>query len=239
MKTWAAFTVLLVLGTVPTRAGEKDKAATLRGEIEFLELQRDVDKTLLREAMLLAGRGEMQAMADPLNAEEARKQSKVERDALEKFIEGKREAVIERTSELKRKASELAAMEKLEEKSAASRRVSQPNRIARTSDTPGDDKERQELIEKMEEAQVEVQLLQMQTQLYQQPLSEALRALANAEFAASNDKTQQDKADAARKRFEKSREKYVNFSKKLQLEQSKLNGLQMRSGMGGMGGGMR
>ena len=122
------------------------------------------------------------------------------------------------------------------EKTAAIQRVPRPNQPVK----PSDDKDRQGLIEKMEEAQIEVQLLQLQTQLYQQPLYEALQALANAEFAASNDETQREKADAERKRFNNVKTKYVNFNKVLRLEQEKVAELQKCLGLGGMGsmGGM-
>lgn len=76
----------------------------------------------------------------------------------------------------------------------------------------------------------------MKTQLYQQPLNEALQTLAKAEIAAGNDETQREKADAARKRFKKVRSKYVELSKKLQLEQDEVAELRNRLGLSGMGG---
>ncbi|SIO56771.1 hypothetical protein SAMN05444166_5292 [Singulisphaera sp. GP187] len=71
-------------------------------------------------------------------------------------------------------------------------------------------------------------------------MSKAIDALATAEFAASDDETQQAKAEAARKEYEKIKAKYIVFSKRLQLEQRELQSIQQSIGMGGgMGGGFR
>ena len=69
-----------------------------------------------------------------------------------------------RTVELKKKTNGL---------SAALQRANRPNAPA----TPGEDKDRPGLIEKLEAAQVEVQLLQLQANMYQQELNEALNNL--------------------------------------------------------------
>src|SRR4051794_12919486 len=123
MKTWTALALLLILGGVSARAEDNDKVATLRGEIELSEIERDVDKELLREAMMLAGRARMRETADRTDSVEARKRSQAESDALEVFIQTKKVAVVERTAELKKKASEVSALEK----SAAIQRVTRPN----------------------------------------------------------------------------------------------------------------
>jgi len=105
---------------------------------------------------------------------------------------------------------------------------------------PREEGDQQTLVKELEEAQVEAELLQMQSQLYRPPLNETMQALAAAEFAASNDESQRDKADAARKRYVKARDTYLELSKKLRLAQSKVDELQNRIDFGGMmGGGFR
>ncbi|GAC1450402.1 MAG: hypothetical protein NVSMB9_34820 [Isosphaeraceae bacterium] len=238
MKTWTAFALLLVLGSLPVLADEKDKVATLRGEIELLKIQRDVDKTLLREAMLLEGRRVMKPRTTPPNDDRARKLVEEEQVILKNFIDRKRDDLVKRTLELGSKASELAALKN----SVANQGTPRPNPNATTGATPINDKDREALFEKMEDAQVEVQLLQTQAQLYQQGLNQALHELANAEFAASQDKAQQDKADQARKGLDKAKNHYLSINKKFHDEQRKLSELQSRLGMimgPGVGGGFQ
>src|SRR5262249_50093504 len=132
-------------------------------EIELLELEQDVDKTLLREAMLNLGRLTLsQATAQEVPAE-LRKRHAAEVEALKEFIAEKKDAFSRRSDELKGKRAGLAKAATRPRAAAAGRAEAAP-----------DDKERQGLTEKLEEAQVEVQLLQMQINLYQQPLSEAI-----------------------------------------------------------------
>lgn len=229
MKTLAAFAVLLVLGVLPARAEDDDKVATLRGELQLLELGRDVDKALLREAMMTAGRAAMGQTAKRPDSEEARKRFAVESAALDEFIKAKSEAVLKRTAVLEKRTAELAA---------ATRRGNRPNQQPK----PTDDKDRPGLIEKMEEGQVEVQLLRAKYQMYQQKLNQVLNAVATAEIAADSDETQREKAESARKEFNDFRKKYVDFSKQFQLEQDKVTELRSRlglPGMSGIGGGFR
>lgn len=178
MKTLAAFAVLLVLAVVPSRAddkittlrdeiehlqihrGDEDKGSALQGEIELLQIQQDVDKTLLREAMMVAGRARFVRMADRPDTDEAKKRAAVEAEVVEVFIREKQEAVLRRTAELKKKANELSAA-----------------RMKANPPVKPDDKDRPELIEKLEEARVEVQLLLMQSQMFQKKLNEALNPL--------------------------------------------------------------
>ena len=61
-----------------------------------------------------------------------------------------------------------------------------------------------------------------------------------AEIAASRDESQKAKADAARKEFDRVKAKYVDFSKRFQVEQDRLDEMRRMTGMmGGMGGGFR
>src|SRR4051812_44358676 len=73
MKTWPAFSVLLVLCVGTSRAQEKP-APILddKVELELAELEQDVDKTLLREAMLLLGRKGLVPLSERPTSEEAR-----------------------------------------------------------------------------------------------------------------------------------------------------------------------
>jgi hypothetical protein len=224
MKTLTAFTVVLTLGIVSALADEPDKANALRGEIEVLQIQQDVDKTLLNEALLLVDRARLKLMA-----ETARTEAAVKNTALEVFIKEKSEAVAKRAAELKGKAFELAALER----GTATQKVSRPK--------PIDDGDRQRQIEELEGAQLEVQLLQMQVQLHQQPLTEALQNVAQADFAAESNPDMREKAETERKRYEKAKAKFIEFSKRFRLEQEKMRRLQESLGGAGMGfgGGFR
>jgi hypothetical protein len=220
MRTWAALAVFLTL-CVPATAQPP-------GEVELLELEQDVDKTLLREAMLNLGRLDLKQATGRDVTDGVRKRDAADAEALKQFIAEKKHAFSRRSDVLKEKRAESA-------KAAAQQRVA----TARRAESAADEKERQGLIEKLEEAQIEVQLLQMQINLLQQPLNEAVQAAANAEFAAGNDATKKGEAEAARERLNKARERYVGVSKRLQMEQSKMSELQTRLGSGGMGGGFR
>jgi hypothetical protein len=216
MKTWPAFAILLVLGLAPSRAQEKPAPAQDdRVELKLAELEQDVDLTLIREAMLLRGRKGLVPLSKRPTSDEDRRREEEDTLDLEKYIQGKKQDIIERSA-------------RLESKKIPAKTTTRGSKPAEA--------DRQGLIEKIQNAQVEVQLLQMQVNLYQKPLDEAINALAEADFAASTDPSQQAKAEAARKRFDKAKAKYVDLSKRLQLEQSKMGEMQMRIGMGGMGG---
>lgn len=231
MKTWTALALLLALGVAPAkgqgRTEEPEKTASLPAEIELLELEQDVDRGLIREALVTIARSSVRRRSVSSDDKEL--------DALKEFVEVTKHHFLARAAEIRTKRAGL--VRPAGPRGASSR--DQAGRPPAPSASPVDDREKQALIEKAEEAQIEVQLLQAQTQLYQQPLHEAIQSLAAAEFAAGDDKAQQEKAEAARSRFEKAKARYVGFSRKLQVEQDKLQGLQMRLNMGGMGGGFR
>ena len=217
MKIPAAFALLLVFG-VPTEA-QPTPPRTETIESELLQLEQDADKTLLSEALLVRGRKAMQQRADAQPGESP---------ALRDFIAEKKRSIIKRSEE----------MREMRSKSTATK--------ARAA-APLAEADRQKLIEKMANAQVEVQLLQTQSQLYQGALTEAINALATAELVASGDENQRQKVDAARKEYEKAKSRVVEVGKRLTTEQAKLNEMYqttgfmggMGMGMGGMGGGMR
>jgi len=243
MKTCTAFALLLVLGVIPAKAQEQDKKpeenqASVSSRIELLELEQDVDKTLLHDAMLQLGRSSLRKMPDRPGFENRfmeAQQANVA--ALKELIEDKKHAYTRRSDELKKLRAEL-------KKQQITPAIPTHNPVGQVRN-PVDEKERQGLVEKLVESQVESQLLQSQEQSYQQRLNESIQALTQAEFAADNDPTQKEKADAARKRFDKAKTKYVDITKRLQAEQGKIGELQSRTGyfgmggMGGMGGGMR
>jgi hypothetical protein len=237
MKTWPVLVAFLILSAVPSRAqqpGEAlEKSARIRGEMDILALEQEVDTQLLREALITRGHVGMSGRRD-----EAAKQAEVAIEVLERFIKDKKHAIVERAIELKSKDAELANAAKAAARPAPP--PTPPNRPLPPPTARREEGERQEFIKELEEAQVEVELLQMQSQMYRPPLNEAMETLAAAEFAASTDESQRDKADAARKRYVKAREKYLELSKKLHVEQTRVNDLQNRINFGGMmGGGMR
>jgi hypothetical protein len=230
MRILAAAALLLLLGAQANAQTSAQPAPPRKPSIRFelLELEQEVDKSVLREAMLQLGRKAMK----PAPAAEAEKADQAaEVAALRGCIDEKKRAIIERSDELKAMQAES-------------------NRVRATTSAPANPNtltqaDRQALIEKVETAQIELQLLQKQVQLFGQPLNEAVDTLANAEVAASNDESQRGKAEAARKQYEKAKAKYVEVSKKFQEEQDRMNGMQLKlnmggmAGMGGMGGGFR
>src|SRR5947209_1470186 len=98
MKTCALIAVSLVLGVDSARADEPDKLTSLRGEIEFLEIEHDVDKTLMREAMLNLGRNTMAGLAGSPPTEAMRLRIEAELAGLEKFIAAKKVALLDRSA---------------------------------------------------------------------------------------------------------------------------------------------
>ncbi len=213
----AASALLLAFG-IPARA--QQQPAPPRNEnvqTELIELEQDVDKALLREAMMLLGRKNLKPSSERPTSDEARKREAEDAAVLEDYIQRKKQAIIERAGELRKGRAE-------------SFRARMAQIVPKAPEA-----DRQGLIEKMEGAQVEVQLLQTQVQAFQQPLSQAIQELTAAELAASQDANQRSKAEEARKGYEKAKSKFVEISKRFQVEQGKL--AEMQQSMGGMGGG--
>src|SRR4051812_33257524 len=105
MKTRIIFAVLLLLAGVPTRANDEDdgnKAARSPGDLELMEIAQEVDKALLREAMLQIGRQRMELPGPG----DQRQLSAARADHLEHFINEKKQAIVARAAELKQKAIE-------------------------------------------------------------------------------------------------------------------------------------
>src|SRR5262245_37545676 len=99
MKPWAAFAALLLFGVVPTLAQQSpeslERSATVRGEMDVLELEQEVDKQLLREAMLTLGRASLSQGGDEATR-------RLNKDTLEDFVQSKKLVVLKRAVELKR-----------------------------------------------------------------------------------------------------------------------------------------
>jgi len=233
MKTWTVLAMMIVLGGVRVGAQEPAAASDDRVLLELLELEQDVDKTLLREAMLLVGRSGIKRSPDKEDFPGAR-MGALQVEDLKAYIADKKSSIIARSAELKKRM--LAVQQ-----GNARPKPAPLNQATPSIDAP----ERQRLIEKREAARVEIQLLQVENQLYQGPMNAALQALAAADFAASNDASMRAKAETARQEFDKAKAKYVECTKKLWLEEAKVSEFDQRlnsggmSGMGGMGGGMR
>lgn len=211
MKSLAAF-ALVVLSCAPAIAQRAQPQTQSPGiESELLEMAQDVDKTILREALMLQAR---QGMKPEANL------PKKDADALREFIAKKKGDIIARAADVRK--SRVPGMRG-------------PNTVSRAATTA----EQQDVIEKIEKAQIETQLLQVGVNLLQPALTKAINALATAELAMNDDETQKAKVDEARKEYEKIKAKYVDASKRLQLEQQELQLMQQSIGMRGMGGGFR
>jgi hypothetical protein len=215
MMRLAAF-ALVVIVCVPAMA-QQQSPQRRPVERELLDIEQEVDKTLLREALLLQGRARMKGVPDDkAEAKQYEKDAKV----LEEFIARKKEAITERAAEVTNK---LMA-----------------NRPTMTLEAPADQSAKhQAAIEKIETGKVEVQLLAAQIELLQEPLSKAVENLAAADLSSSKDETLRAKAEEARKDYDKIKARYVELNKRLQIEQEGMQSLQQSFGMGGFGGGMR
>jgi hypothetical protein len=241
MKTVAiALALLLFVGSVSQAqmggmgGGQALPAAPPEDKVQLdiLELEQEVDKNLLKEALTTLGK---EAMISPseINAmpEEARKHRKADILALEEFIKAKKASLLSRSVEIAAVRDKPMKAMREQMKANQVKQATKPDRLAQ--------------LETMGMAQAEIQLLQKQVELYQQNLTSSIDELANAEFAAANDDRQKEAYDAAKKKYEKTKSKFVDFSKQLQAQQwtafemERQIGMGGMSGMGGMGGGMR
>jgi hypothetical protein len=219
---------LVVLSCIPA-AAQPPPPQRQSAQLELLELEQDADKAILREALLLQGRMEMKPAPD---TEREKQRFAEESVTLRDFIARKRASI-------KARVDELARADELANKRTAPRRG--PQRPIGALADPAAKADREAALEKYEKANIEVQLLQAQVDLLQQPLGEAVQALAKAEVDASNDESLRPKADEARKAYEKLKARVVEHSKRLRLEQQEMLPMQqMLGGMRGMGyaGGM-
>ena len=171
MKTRLALAALLALAVAPSEAQEPDESVRL----ELAELEQDVDKTLLREAMLLLGRKALVPSSERPTSDEDRKREAEDARQLEEYIQRKKQALIQRSAELKKIRG-----------------------MATTADSKPD---RQRLIEEIEKVQVEVGKLQGQVQMYQRVLKDAINTLAEAEVLAVADPSQEEKVHELRKKL--------------------------------------
>jgi hypothetical protein len=233
MKRFAAF-ALVILSCAPAKAqyggmGGMGGGMAVRPmtpaesiDLEIMQMEQEADKAALKEALLAQARLGMR----PVPEGKAEKEFAEETVALRDFIAKKKEVMTAR-------AAEMA------DKRTAGRRAPA---AARASQTPeGDNK--QDAVERYEKAKIEVQLLQAQVNLLQEPLGDAVTALATADIAASMDETQREKAEAARKAYDKIKEKVVELNKRLFQEQQVMlpmqQQMQQMQQMGMMGGGFR
>jgi hypothetical protein len=147
--------------------------------------------------------------------------------ALRDFIDRKKGAIIDR-----------ATQTQVTKTRVESRRVQVSPAVS-----PAEQKgNREELAERIEKSQIDIQLLEAQEILLREPLAEAIRALAQAEVAASKDEAERPKVEAARKEFDKIKARVVEQNKRLQLERQELQSLNQANQatpMGGRGGGFR
>ena len=245
MTTRVAFAFLLIFGVQANgqQGGFPATGVQARGQqqpqlvpsqenqvqLELLELEQDADKALMKEAILLLGRKGLKLSSERPTDKEAMKREVDDVDSLKAFIEEKKASIIKRSTEMKALREEPLRLRRAQ---AASQVVQRNAQMTKP--------DRQEQIERMEASQAENQLLQRQVQIYGQKLTEAIETFVNAELAAGNDETQKEKAEVAKKQYEKAKAKFVEISKQAQLEQNKFNELQQQVNMGGMGmgGGM-
>ena len=233
MKTLTAFALLLMFGlTANAQQSQQppvDQSSRIRREL--LELEQETDKMLLRESFLILGRKELRPLAERPADDRSRNLETQYLDTLNRFIEDKKKAMVERAAAM----DELRAVPS---NRVATSQPSQPKGIAV-------EQHKQSLIAKYTDAEVESQLLQKKSELFQNALNQAIEKLADAELAASNDESRKPELDAARKLYDKVKSIYAENSKKLLSAQNEIFEIQQSGafprfgGMGGMGGGMR
>jgi hypothetical protein len=238
MKSMATF-VLIALLCVSAKAqlggmgGGGPATQAMSIELELMEMEQEADKAALKEAFLLQARRGMK----PIQGTETEKRQFAEdAAALRDFIAKKKESIIERAAEVRK--ARVAGLPP----AARNARADQQDKSDQQTRL-----DQQATFEKYAEAQINVQLLETQLALLQEPLNAAVNNLAAAEFAASaaiNDETKAANARAARKEFEKIKARYAGYSKQLQVERQGMQQVErqqvrMMGGMGGMGGGMR
>jgi hypothetical protein len=222
VKTLPVLTLLLILVSPSARAQQQpNPPLDDRVQLELLELEQDVDKTLLKEAMLLLGRKELRPLAERPTVEGAKHREERDVESLMKFIATRKDAITERSAALSKARREV-------------KRVANPQPVQRPDQAVG--QERQALIARYSEAQVESQLLQRRSELFQKALNEAVELLAGAELAASTDEAKRKDVEDAAKQFDRAKSNYVEISKKLMAVQNDIFEIQQRMGFGGMGG---
>ncbi|OJW13713.1 MAG: hypothetical protein BGO49_29760 [Planctomycetales bacterium 71-10] len=225
MKYFAAF-ALAFLACVPARAqlggmGGRPATQPQNIEAEILEMEQEADKAALKEALLLQAR---EGMKGTQGTDVEKKQEAEDSAALRDFIARKKGAITAR-------AAKLVENRTAGRQAPAARAVRPPQ--------GADD---QDLIEGYEKAKVEIQLLQAQANLLQPDLAKAVDDLASADLAAGTDQTHREKAEAARKEYDRLKTKVVDINKRLYQERRIMAPMQMQMqamGMGGMGGGFR
>src|SRR5258707_10086876 len=103
MKILTPFALLLLLGyPVMAQQGQPAPSEDNTVRTELLMLEQDVDKTLLREAMLQLGRKALIPRSErPIDAE-AKKREESDTRSLQDFIESKKAAIAERSTEMRK-----------------------------------------------------------------------------------------------------------------------------------------
>ncbi len=191
-----------------------------RVKLDLLELEQEVDKSLLREALTNLGKA---TMANP----------KADVVALSDFIQTKKASI----------ESRAASMAEIKDKPFKAKRELSQARQAPKSDQLAQ-------IEALQLGEVEIQLLQSQVGSYQNKLTTSIQELTkaemNSEFGGLSPEQKKNDLDAARQQYDKVKARYVDYSKQLQAHQMDVLNLQrqlginnMFGGMGGMGGGFQ
>lgn len=188
---------------------------------ELLEIEQEVDKASLKEALTMQRKD---AMHQFLGGGRSPRREENEKKELAAYIAELKKTITDRDAELKKiRAEALKAG---------------VNRAQAAASAPKVDREEQ--IEKLEKAQVEVQLLQAQIGLLQDPLNDSINAVAAAEQAAADDEAKRPQAEEARKKLDKIKSRFIDLGKRLKVNQEEVGSLQSTGvGMGGMGGGFR
>jgi hypothetical protein len=211
----AAF-ALVALFCVPASAQQSPPRYVER---ELLAIEQEVDKALLKEALLQLGHARMKGA--PEGKAEAQKYEKEARD-LEEYIASKKEAIVARASEMMKAQTDGRPMPPVTQESLAKQAA-----------------KRQDTIEKLETGKVDVQVLTAQVNKLRPQLSQAVEELAAADLAASKDETRRAKAEEARKEYEKLKARFVEISKRQQMVQEEIQSLQQSLNTGGFGGGFQ
>jgi hypothetical protein len=210
LKTPLALAAAALTFAAAARGDQKEEIAKIRGEILASETLRDADRTLLGEARLTLGRAEISGRPVP---DDFRRQ-------LDRFMQEKLEAVSKQEFDLRRKHDEIQRLEE----SLADRGIVRPEDLSRDSREQMK-KVHEQRIEMLEEAELELQLLETQAQKSRGSLAEALTALVDSEFQEADDPENEARKNDARRRYREARAKHVQIRKRIVLEQEKAAGV--------------
>lgn len=218
---------LLLFGVMGWAQPPADKAgdvARLKARLQLAELESEADQAIIKESILLLKRAERDLPLERHRSEREQKEQAERLVALKQFVDAEQDRFVARAVELEAARRELS-------KATAVSQTTGPARSAPQQSTEDADR----LVREAEEAQLSANLLQAQLGLLERTVGDQVNPLAVLEVRAASDEGKGDVAlakelDAARKRYDKDRERYIDLKTKHAQAMRTVHRLQ-RSGM--------